>query len=119
MAVCPHECDRQHVTLDIDVPYGTAIPLPSGYSMCIHTRRSCGGNTHVYVCMDNGGQMSSEALFGIRVLWHDDSERISADRARYTVSHDMRYAEGVLFDARGDEQCGPWESLPGGAEGDS
>ena len=110
---CPHDVHtHDHVTLDIDVPFGEHklyIGNIRWAVLCVHTRMSCGGNTHYILCTRNG--LGAHWRFMARLILHDDEMRIKLDAARYADTHDGRYSVGVLHDARNENVCGPWEEV--------
>ncbi len=108
MALCPHECGMYHLSIDRDVPYGTFTPISLDGSICTHTRRSNGGNTHILYCVVLRDGFTAGEIMLIRASLGDDPERIVCDRARYDASGDARYIMGVLFDGA---NCGPWEMV--------
>lgn len=106
MAICPHDCGRLHITLDIDLPFGTHR-FGNKFDD-YHTRKSPGGNTHYIFCWNTRNVLSADTIFRIREMLHDDTERVDADKARFLATGDMRFAEGVLFDSRNGSDAGEW-----------
>ncbi len=58
-------------------------------------RRSCGGNTHICVCVNGNLSPLDELL--IRAIMHDDSRRIRGDLERYALNSPLF---GLLFDVK-------------------
>jgi len=112
MAICPDlDTLHSHVTLDWDTenePHSTMYEVSK--AKCIHWRVSASGkHKHILLCFTRSFTVFE--LFMLRAKLHDDPYRFSHDWQRWSVTGDVRFASGVLFDLKHGVYAGEWVVL--------